>query len=364
MGPGPFAAMTLADLGAEVIRVDRAAGSPPVDRRFEVNGRSRRSIAVDLKSESGRAIVLRLVAGADALIEGMRPGVTERLGLGPDDCLTANPALVYGRMTGWGQHGPYARLAGHDINYLAIAGALHPIGVADRPSVPPLNVVGDFGGGGMYLALGIVAGVLRARATGQGDVVDASIVDGVGALYGMIRGFVGEGTWADRREANLLDGGTPYYRTYRCADGKEVAVGALEPQFWAELVKRIGLADDPLMSRRDDRSCWPQLQARLAEHFATRTRDEWVELTEDSDACLTPVLSLAESLADPHLRARNAFRNIDGSAHPAPAPRFRRAGERAPTPTPMVGEHTAAILADLGYSDDEVDALRAAGAIR
>jgi alpha-methylacyl-CoA racemase len=267
-------------------------------------------------------------------------------------------------MTGWGQDGPYAHTAGHDINYLAIAGALHPIGFADRPSVPPLNVVGDFGGGGMYLALGIVAGVMRARATGTGDVVDASIVDGVGALYGMMRGFVGEGTWVDRREANMLDGGTPYYRTYRCADGKEVAVGALEPHFWAELVKRIGLGDDPLMSQRDDRARWPELQARLAAHFATRTRDEWVELTADSDACLSPVLSLAESLDDPHLKARNAFRHIDGSAHPVPAPRFRQAGERMPTPTPMVGEHTEAILSDLGYADAEIDTLRAAGAVR
>lgn len=363
LGPGPFAAMMLADLGAEVTRVDRLGARPIVDRRFDVNSRSRASIAVDLKSARGREIVLKLVGDADVLIEGMRPGVTERLGLGPVDCLAVNPRIVYGRMTGWGQGGPYAHTAGHDLTYLAVTGGLHAIGYADRPPVPPLNMVADFGGGGMYLAFGIVAAVLRARATGEGDVIDASIVDGVNSLHGMVRGFLSERSWVDERESNLLDGGAPYYRVYRCQDGKDLAIAAIEPQFWTALIERIGLAEHPLMAARDDRERWAELRDALAAHFASRPRADWIALTVGSDACLAPVLTFEESLKDPQLRARDAFTEVEGIWHPVPAPRFERAGTVHPRPAPQVGENTDEVLERFGFSATEVAQLRADGAI-
>jgi alpha-methylacyl-CoA racemase len=363
IGPVPFAAMMLADLGAQVVRVVRSNDTPAIPPEFDVTGRSRRSIALDLKTAEGRTIALDLISSSDVVLEGLRPGVVERLGLGPTECLERRDSLVYGRMTGWGQSGPYAQTAGHDLTYLAVAGALNPIGCADRPPVPPLNVVGDFGGGAMYLAFGILAAVLRARETGIGEVIDASIVDGAASLYAMMRGFLAEGSWLDKRESNLLDGGAPYYRVYRCADGLDIAVGAIEPQFWAELLERIGLSDEPLMKERDDRTQWPAIRDRLAEHFATRPRQDWVDLTAGTDACLAPVLTFAESLADPHMTSRRAFHGIDGVQHPAPAPRFERAGERPPTRAPRPGEHTDAILAELGYDDETVARLRTEGVV-
>lgn len=363
LGPGPFAAMMLADLGADVIRIDRTTGKPAIARAYDVNGRSRRSIGVDMKSDKGRELVLKLVKSADALIEGMRPGVTERLGLGPAECLAINPALVYGRMTGWGQDGPYSQMAGHDLNYIAITGGLHAVGYADRPPVPPLNVVGDYGGGSTYLAFGLLAGIVRARETGEGDVVDANIVDGVNALLGVMRGFTAQGSWIDERESNMLDGGAPFYRVYRCADGKDIAIAAIEPHFWTELLERVGLAGDPLMADRDNRDRWRELRERLAAHFATKPRDEWVRLTEGTDACLSPVLSFEESLNDKHQVSRRTFSELDGVVQPAPAPRFERAGGRAPETAPQMGEHTDEVLTEMGFSREEIDALRAAGVV-
>lgn len=352
IGPAPFAAMVLADLGADVIRVEHPRGASTISPKYDVTGRSRRSIALDLKSPAGREVGLELIASADVVLEGLRPGVAERLGLGPAECLERRPALVYGRMTGWGQTGPYSQTAGHDLTYLAVAGALNTIGYADRAPVPPLNVVGDFGGGAMYLALGVLAALLRARQTGEGDVIDASIVDGAASLYALMRGFLAEGTWLDQRESNMLDGGAPYYRVYRCSDGLDLAVAAIEPQFWAELLSRIGLADDLLMRRRDDRSQWPAIRDRLGKHFASRPRQQWVDLTVGTDACLAPILTLEESLTDAHMMARGAFTEIDGVQHPAPAPRFQRAGALPPTRAPRPGEHTDEILAELGYDQD------------
>jgi alpha-methylacyl-CoA racemase len=368
MGPAPFCGTLLADLGAEVVRVDRAGGSPPAgvpdDPRTEYLGRSRRSIAVDLKQPAGRELVLDLAAGSDVLLEGFRPGVAERLGVGPADVLARNRALVYGRMTGWGQDGPYAPTAGHDLTYLAVTGALHAIGRADQPPPPPLNVIGDFGGGGTYLAIGVLAAVLHARTTGEGQVVDASIVDGTASLLGMIHGFHAGGVWQDRREANMLDGGAPYYAVYRCSDGRDVAVGAIEPQFWATLLDRIGQAGDPVLARRDDRAAWPEVRARLAEVFATAPREHWVELTAGTDACLAPVLSLTESATDPHAVARGAFVDVDGVAQPAPAPRLDRTPARAPYRAPVPGEHSAEVLAELGLAPDRIDELLTAGVVR
>jgi alpha-methylacyl-CoA racemase len=354
MGPAPYCTMLLADLGADVVRVDRP-GTVAGDPRTEVLGRSRRSVVADLKTAEGREVVLRLVERSDVLLEGFRPGVTERLGLGPDACLERNPRLVYGRMTGWGQEGPYAATAGHDITYLAVTGALHAIGAADRPAVPPLNVVGDFGGGGTFLAIGVLAALLEAARSGVGQVVDASIVDGTQSLLGMVRGFHADGDWLDRREANMLDGGAPYYGVYTCADGGEVAVGAIEPQFWAALLERMGCAEDPVLARRDDRDAWPEVRARLETIFATRSRDAWVELTAGTDACLMPVLSLVESLDDPHNAARGAFVDVDGVPQPAPAPRFSRSRPQQPTRAPYPGEHTDEVLRELGLPAPTTD---------
>ncbi|MCI4061108.1 CoA transferase [Micromonospora sp. R77] len=342
IGPGPFAAMMLADLGADVVRVDRTSpagfGSPPGD----LLNRGRRSVAVDLKSPGGREVVLALVAGADALVEGFRPGVTERLGLGPQDCHRVNPRLVYGRMTGWGQDGPLAPSAGHDIDYLALTGALHGIGRAGERPVPPMNLLGDFGGGGMMLALGVVAALYAVRAGAPGQVVDAAIVDGVSVLSTQIHALRRFGMWRDPRGVNLLDGGAPFYDTYECADGRHVAVGALEPQFYAELVRLTGfpLPGDEAPDRNDPAN-WPALRAAWARLFRTRTRDEWTALLAGTDACVAPVLDWREAPEHPHLAARGVFVDHDGVTQPAPAPRFsgtrpRCAGRRrrpASTPT-------------------------------
>jgi len=367
IGPGPFAAMLLADLGADVIRVERppAATLPPATPPTDVSNRGRRSIVVDLKHVDGRATVLRLVAQADALLEGFRPGVTERLGLGPDDCLAVNPRLVYGRMTGWGQDGPNAGLPGHDIDYIALSGVLDAIGRAgDRP-VPPLNLVGDFGGGGMLLALGIACGLLEARCSGQGQVVDAAMVDGAALLSTMFWALRASGAHDGERGTNLLDTGAHFYEVYETADGRHVAVGAIEPRFYAELCRLTGFeADRPGPPSQLDRSTWPDRKQAMAELFLTRTRADWCDLLERTDACVAPVLSFAEAPEHPHLRARGTFVEVEGVVQPAPAPRFSRTPGAIGRPPAVPGQHTDEVLFDwLDASVDELRALRHAGAI-
>jgi alpha-methylacyl-CoA racemase len=360
IGPGPFAAMLLADLGAEVLRVDRPASSRPAWPT--VLARGRRSVVVDLKHPDGAGLVLDLVAAAAALVEGFRPGVAERLGIGPDACLARNPRLVYGRVTGWGQEGPWRRAAGHDIDYVAVAGALHPIGQAGGPPVPPLNLVGDFGGGGMLLALGVVAALLEAGRSGRGQVVDAAMVDGAALLTTQFHELLAAGLWREERGANLLDGGAPFYGVYETADGRHLAVGALEPQFFAELLRRLGLAAGELPDQLD-RDGWPVLRERLAGLFRTRTRDQWCELLAGTDACVAPVLGLGEAPAHPHNRARSTFIEVGGVTQPAPAPRFSRTPPGPPSPPAPPGAHTDQALADWGVDPGELARLRAAGAI-
>jgi len=367
IGPGPFAAMVLADYGAEVIRVDRAAGvrgGDPDKPPAQIYNRGRRSIGVDLKHPDGVGAVLRLVEQADALIEGFRPGVTERLGLGPDVCLARNPRLVYGRMTGWGQDGPYAPTAGHDINYIALAGALHPIGRAGEGPVPPLNLIGDFGGGGMLLALGVCAALVEAGRSGKGQVVDAAMVDGAALLTTMIHAFMHMGIWTDERGANSLDGAAHYYDAYETADGKYVSVGSIEPQFYAELLRLTGLADDPDFAKPGGRAEWPGLKKRLAAIFRTKTRAEWCDLMEGTDVCFAPVLSLTEAPAHPHNVARSTFVEVAGIPQPAPAPRFSRTPGAIQRPPAHDGQHTDEALGDWGFGADEIAKLREAGAVR
>jgi alpha-methylacyl-CoA racemase len=346
IGPGPHAAMVLADLGADVVRVDRPSGALQLgdpDLR-EPTLRGRRRVAADLKDPAGRETVLRLVEHADVLIEGYRPGVAERLGVGPADCHARNPRLVYGRMTGYGQDGPSARHAGHDINYLSLTGALHAIGRAgDRP-VPPLNLVADLGGGSMLLLVGVLAALWEARASGRGQVVDAAMVDGASLLMQMIWALHGQGRWTDARGANLLDGGSPYYDTYTCADGRYVAVGPLEPRFYAQLLAGLGL-DPAELPAQDDRAGWPTLRARFTEAFATRSRDEWVAVFDGTDACVTPVLALGEVAAHPHIAERGTVVAPDGAPQAAPAPRFSRTPATLPG-APAEPEDVETVLAD------------------
>jgi alpha-methylacyl-CoA racemase len=361
IGPGPFCAMMLSDLGAEVIRVDRlgsGAGPVPYDPLY----RGRRSIAVDLKHPDGRAVVLRLLDGADVLVEGFRPGVMERLGLGPDDVMTRNPRLVYGRMTGWGRDGPLADRAGHDIDYIAVAGALHPIGPFDGPPLPPLNLVGDFGGGGMLLAFGVAAALVERNRSGKGQVVDAAMVDGAASLSAMFHGMVAQGLWSPERGGNVLDGSAPFYTTYRTRDDRFVAVGALEPQFYAELVSGLGLDGEDLPVQFDRRQ-WPELRRRFAEVFRSKTRDEWEEVFAGTDACVAPVLALDEAPDHPANRARGVFVDVGGSQQPAPAPRFARTPNGVPAPASAAGAHTDEILEEHGLEPPEIGSLRAAGAV-
>jgi alpha-methylacyl-CoA racemase len=355
IGPGPFAGMMLADHGAEVIRVDRPRAMPE-----PVLGRSRKSIVVDVKSADGVDVIRRLARDADGLIEGLRPGVMERLGLGPDVLLADNPRLVYGRMTGWGQSGPYAHAAGHDINYIALAGALHAYGRAgDRPT-PPINMVGDFGGGGMMLAFGMVAAMLSAVKTGRGQVIDAAMTDGAAVLMAMIWGFLGSGIWKDERGVNLLDTGAHFYDTYETMDGRYISIGSIEPQFYAELRARAGLADDPDFDPQMDAAGWPRLKQKLTMLFKTRTRDDWCALMEMTDVCFAPVLSMTEAPAHPHNAARGTFIDVGGMTQPAPAPRYSGTVTAAPVPSPRPGADTEAVLAAAGYSSAEVARLREA----
>ena len=361
IGPGPFAGMMLADMGADVLLLDR-----PVDadlgighqRRFDVMRRGRRSLVVDLKTPAGVAAALSVCERADALIEGFRPGVMERLGLGPDVLLARNPRLVYGRMTGWGQSGPLAERAGHDIDYIAIAGVLHAIGRAGQAPVPPLNLVGDFGGGGMLLAFGIACGVIEARASGRGQVVDAAMVDGAALLAAMFSGFLASGIWRETRGTNILDAGAPWYDTYETRDGKHVAVGAIEAKFYAELLARLGL-DGSLAATQHDRRTWPALRAALAERFREKTRDQWSAVFAGVDACVAPVLTFAESRAHPQVVARGGAIEIGGVAQPAPAPRFARTPGAATRPPPERGSGGAEALADWGFDAEEIARLRA-----
>ena len=365
IGPGPFCAMMLADMGADVVRVDRASavrGGDPEHPPIDLMNRGRRSIGVDLKSDQGVDTVLALAEGADALLEGFRPGVAERLGIGPDDCAARNPRLVYGRMTGWGQDGPYASAAGHDLNYISLAGALHPIGRQGEAPVPPLNLVGDFGGGGMYLAFGMACALVEARRSGRGQVVDAAMVDGAASLMTAFYGMAHSGFWSDERGTNLLDTGAHFYNVYETADGRYISLGPIEPQFYAELRERLGLHGSQ-WDDQGDRSRWPELKAELAEVVAQRTRDEWCELLEGTDTCFAPVLSLDEAPSHPHNRERGTFAEVAGVVQPAPAPRFSRTPGAIGRPPPHAGQHTDEILDELGLDADAIAALRASGAV-
>jgi alpha-methylacyl-CoA racemase len=365
IGPGPMTAMMLGDMGADVVRIDRTRSGPMerlAEPRYSVHGRSRRSVAVDLQKPEGAQVVLRLVASADGLIEPFRPGVAERLGIGPEPCLARNGRLVYGRMTGWGQEGPLAKAAGHDINYIALTGALHAIGREGQPPVPPLNLVGDFGGGGMLLAFGMVCGLLEAQRSGRGQVVDAAMVDGAALLFGGIFGLHAAGVWSDIRGVNLLDSGAPFYDVYRTSDGKYVAIGSLEPQFYALLLEKAGLAADGL-PHQHDRTWWPELRKRLTAAFLTKTRDEWCRIMEGSDVCFAPVLTIAEAPQHPQARARHAYVDVEGVLQPAAAPRFSRTPPEVRSAAPARGAHTEEVLTESGFTPAEVKGLRETGVI-
>lgn len=366
IGPGPFCGMMLADHGAEVIRVERPGGAqsgPATRASKDPLVRSRRTIVVDMKMPEGVAVVRDLCRTADGLIEGFRPGVMERLGLGPDALLADNPKLVYGRMTGWGQTGPYAQAAGHDINYIALAGALHAYGRAGEKPTPPINMVGDFGGGGMMLAFGMVAAILSARGTGRGQVIDCAMTDGAALLMSMIWGFRAMGMWRDERGVNLLDTGAHFYDTYECSDGRFVSIGSIEPQFYAELRRLAGLTEDPDFDRQMDPTAWGPLKAKLTELFRSKTRDEWCGLMEHSDVCFAPVLSMAEAPDHPHNATRGTFGTVDGTVQPMPAPRYSGTPTAQPFATPAAGSDGGALLAGLGYDEARIAALRAAGAV-
>jgi alpha-methylacyl-CoA racemase len=365
IGPGPMACMLLADLGADVVRVDRLQASGlglSMAPRFDVNARSRRSLALDLKQPAGIDTLLRLLDDADVLVEGFRPGVLESLGLAPASLLERQPRLVVGRITGFGQNGPLAAAAGHDLNYIALSGALHAIGPADKPQ-PPLNLVGDYGGGALYLAFGVLAAIFERQRSGRGQVVDAAMVDGAASLASIFYGLHAAGSWSDTRQANLLDGGAPFYDTYATADGRFVALAALEPKFFAELAQRIGL-DARFVRGQRERALWPEMRTAIATIIATRSRDDWCALLEGSDACFAPVLSLAEAPAHAHARAREAFVTLDGVQQPAAAPRFERSGTAAPRPAPVPGQHTRELLREAGFDDAAIAGLLAAGVAR
>lgn len=361
MGPGPFCGMLLADMGADVVRVERlAATDKGIDfpARFDLLNRNKRSLAIDLKSDAGRDAVLRLAGQAHMLIEGFRPGVMERLGLGPQECLAASPALVYGRITGWGQDGPLAQAAGHDLNYIALAGALEAIGPAGGAPSVPLNLIGDFGGGALYLAMGLLAAVLEARASGKGQVVDCAMVDGVASLLTMQYALLQMGQWKRPRGENLLDGGAPFYGVYRTADGQYVSVAPVEKRFYEEMLERIGLSGETL-PRQNDPAGWAALRERLAAVFASRTRAEWDVVLEGTDACYAPVLNLREAAAHPHSQARGVYAQVDGVLQAHPAPRFSRTPSSLRHGAPVPGADSAQVLADWGFSADDIGQMQA-----
>jgi alpha-methylacyl-CoA racemase len=360
IGPGPFAAMMLADHGAEVIRIERPGGR--LDPRDPLS-RNRTSIALDTKTAEGRAVARDLCRSADGLIEGYRPAVMERLGLGPDVLLADNPKLVYGRMTGWGQHGPYAHAAGHDINYIALSGVLHTIGRAGERPVPPVNYVGDFGGGGMMLAFGMVSALLAVKNSAQGQVIDCAMTDGSALIAGMSWHLLAAGMNTDMPGTNMLDGAAHFYDTYECADGKWISIGSIEPQFYALLRQHAGVADDPSFDAQHDRAGWPALKAKLAAIFAGKTRDEWDALLAGTDVCFAPVLSMREAVAHPHNVARGTFAEVGGATQPMPAPRYSATETDVPRAAPAVGSDADAVLAALGYDADRIAAVRAAGAL-
>ena len=363
IGPGPYCGMMLADMGAQIIRVDRsaAAGSPADEG--DILARGRKSIAVDLKNAQGVETVLKLVESVDVLIEGFRPGVMERLGLGPDVCLARNPRLIFGRMTGWGQTGTMAHAAGHDINYISLSGALHAIGEKGRRPVPPLNLVGDFGGGGMLLAFGIAAALYESTRSGKGQVIDAAMTDGSALLMNAIFGIMNRGHWTSERGTNLLDGGAHFYGTYETSDGKWISIGSIEPQFYALLLEKTGLTGDPELAKQMSRGDWPKLQEKLAGVFASKTRDEWDEIMLGTDICYAPILQYEEAVAHPHNAARNTFVEQGGYTQAAPAPRFSRTEPQLPGLAVAPGQHTDEVLAEIGMSADEIGALRDGGAV-
>jgi alpha-methylacyl-CoA racemase len=359
IGPGPFCGMLLSDLGADVVRIDRKGGGR--GSKFEVTARGRRSVALDLKTPEAIEACLTLMQRADAAFEGFRPGVMERLGLGPDVALKRNPRLVYGRMTGWGQFGPLAQAAGHDINYIALTGALSAIGTAERP-VPPLNLVGDFGGGALYLAFGLLAGVIHARASGQGQVIDCAMTDGSASLMAMCYGMLASGVWREGRASNPLDGGADFYDVYQCKDDQWIALGSIEPQFYALLLEKTGI-DDPRFKAQMNRDDWPYMKSKLAEVIRAKTRDEWTQALGGSDVCFAPVMGLNEAPDHPHNAARKTFVVIDGVVQPAPAPRFSATPGEIQAPPPAIGADNHAALADWGFTASAIEALEAVGAL-
>ena len=366
LGPGPFGGMLLADMGADVLRIDRidavgAAGSK--ESEFDLYGRNKRSVAIDLKRPEGVAAVLRLIDAADAIIDPFRPGVVERLGIGPDVCLKRNPRLVYGRMTGWGQEGPLAQAVGHDLNYIALTGALYSVGRPGERPVPPLNFVGDLGGGALYLAFGIIAALLEVRDTGRGQIVDAAMLDGAASLMTGVYGYLRSGRWSLQRGQNFLDGAAPYYDTYRTADDKFVAIACLEPQFYAELLQRLGISCDELPNRTD-KSSWDVIRQRFTAVLMTKTRDAWCEIFEGSDACVTPVLDLEEAPRHPHNRARGVFAEPDGVLQPSPAPRFSATPALLRNAPPAPGADSRAALSDWGFDDAEITRALELGVVR
>ena len=367
IGPGPFAAMMLADMGAEVIRVERAQsvrGQAPDGAHWDVLLRGRRNVAIDLKNPDGVEALLSLVEHADALIEGFRPGVMERLGIGPDACIARNPKLVFGRMTGWGQDGPYAASAGHDINYISLAGALAHFSRAGEAPVPPLNMVGDFGGGGMFLAYGVVCALLEAQKSGKGQVVDSAMVDGSAVLMSMFWAMKNIGIFDENKPGtNLLDTGAHFYDVFECSDGKYVSIGSIEPQFYALLLEKTGLADDPAFAKQMDASHWPALKIKLADVMRTKTSAQWCKIMEGTDVCFAPVLTMSEAAKHPHNVARQTFIEVDGVTQPAPAPRFSRTATALPTAPAHAGQHSRAVLADWGFDADRISALIASGAV-